>query len=71
MLDLALLFLLSVFVSAGVAFSGLAGAATPFFSMLPYVFGVAFLASCGVLAHEAFKRRQDDSLGHHSDIRTA
>ena len=70
MLDLALLFLLSVFVSAGVAFSGLAGAATPFFSALPYIFGAAFLASCGVMAWESFKRRHDGAL-EHSNIRTA
>ncbi|HVF33977.1 MAG TPA: hypothetical protein VND91_01490 [Candidatus Saccharimonadia bacterium] len=70
MLDLALLFLLSVFVSAGVAFSGLAGGATPVFAVLPYVFGAAFIACCGALAHESMKRRQGDSYGH-SNIRTA
>lgn len=70
MLDLALLFLLSLFVSAGVAFSGLAGAATPVFAVLPYVFGAAFIACCAAMAHEAMKRRQHDDYGH-SDIRTA
>ena len=69
MLDLALLFLLSVFVSAGVAFSGLAGTATPFFAALPYVFGTAFLAACAVMAHEAWKRHQDEHA--HSDVRHA
>lgn len=70
MLDLALLFLLSIFVSAGVAFSGLAGTATPVFTVLPYVFGAAFIACCGAIAHESMKRRQADSFGH-SNIRTA
>ncbi len=65
MLDLALLFLLSVFVSAGIAFSGLAGAATPFFAALPYVFGVAFLAACGVLAYEYFTHRHAHAVHDH------
>jgi arginine exporter protein ArgO len=69
MLDLALLFLLSIFVSAGVAFSGLAVAATPFFAALPYVFGIAFLGACAVMAHEAWKRHHDEHA--HSDVRTA
>lgn len=66
MLDLALLFLLSVFVSAGVAFSGLAGGATPLFTVLPYVFFAGFLACCGAMAHEALKRRHEAS-----DVRIA
>ena len=69
MLDLALLFLLSVFVSAGIAFSGLAGDATPFFAALPYVFGTAFLAACGVLAYEGWKRHHGDMPG--SGVRIA